>query len=61
LRPLACIAASKTKTTGKPGSGFAGDVTDAIVLFRQEKGTWKPWSDGRRPPALGWAAAHAAH
>ena len=39
------VARVKTKTTGKPGSGFADNVTDAIVLFHQENGTWKVWSE----------------
>lgn len=39
------VARVKTKTTGKPGSGFADNVTDTIVLFHQENGTWKVWSE----------------
>ena len=39
------VARVKTKTTGKPGSGFADNVTDAIVIFHQENGTWKAWSE----------------
>ena len=39
------VARVKTKTTGQPGSGFADNVTDAIVLFHQENGTWKIWSE----------------
>jgi len=39
------VARVKTKTTGKPGSGFTDNVVDAIVLFHQENGTWKLWSE----------------
>lgn len=39
------VARVKTKTTGQPGSGFADNITDAIVLFHQENGTWKIWSE----------------
>lgn len=39
------VARVKTKTTGAPGSGFANNITDAIVLFHQQGGTWKLWSE----------------
>ncbi len=39
------VARVKTKTTGKPGSGFTDNVTDAVVLFHQEGGAWKLWSE----------------
>jgi hypothetical protein len=35
----------KAKTTGKPGSGFTDNTVDAIVLFHQENGQWKLWSE----------------
>ena len=39
------VARIKAKTTGKPGSGFADNTVDAIVLFHQENGQWKLWSE----------------
>lgn len=39
------IARVKTKTTGQPDSGFTNNITDAIVMFHQEGGTWKIWSE----------------
>lgn len=39
------VARIKTKTTGKPGSGFTDNVVDAVVLFHQENGAWKLWSE----------------
>jgi len=39
------VARAKTKTTGKPGSGFTDNVVDAIVVFHQENGDWKLWSE----------------
>jgi hypothetical protein len=39
------VARVKTRTTGQPGSDFANNVTDAVVLFHQENGTWKLWSE----------------
>lgn len=39
------VARIKTKTTGKPGSGFINNVVDAVVLFHQEGGVWKLWSE----------------
>ena len=39
------VARAKTKTTGKPGSGFTDNVVDAIVVFHQENGEWKLWSE----------------
>lgn len=38
------VARVKQATAGKPGDGFANNVTDAIVLFHQENGVWKLWS-----------------
>jgi hypothetical protein len=38
------VARVKQATAGKPGDGFANNVTDAIVLFHQENGSWKLWS-----------------
>jgi len=39
------VARIKAKTTGKPGSGFTDNTVDAIVLFHQENGQWKLWSE----------------
>jgi hypothetical protein len=39
------VARVKTKTTGKPGSGFTDNTVDAIVIFHQENGVWKLWSE----------------
>ena len=39
------VARAKTKTTSKPGSGFTDNVVDAIVVFHQENGDWKLWSE----------------
>jgi hypothetical protein len=39
------VARVKTKLTGPPGSGFADNVVDSLVLFHQENGVWKLWSD----------------
>jgi hypothetical protein len=39
------VARIKAKTTGKPGSGFADNTVDAIVLFHQENGQWKLWTE----------------
>ena len=39
------VARIKAKTTGKPGSGFTDNTVDAIVLFHQENGEWKLWSE----------------
>ncbi len=39
------VARVKAKTTGKPGSGFTDNTVDAIVLFHQENGQWKLWSE----------------
>jgi hypothetical protein len=33
------------KTTGKPGSDFMTNTVDAVMLFHQENGTWKLWSE----------------
>lgn len=39
------VARVKMKTTGKPGSGFADNTVDAVMLFHQENGQWKMWSE----------------
>ena len=39
------VARVKTKTTGQPGSGFTDNTVDAIVIFHQENGVWKLWSE----------------
>lgn len=39
------VARVKTKLVGPAGSGFSDNVTDSVVLFHQEGGTWKVWSD----------------
>jgi hypothetical protein len=39
------IARVKIKTAGKPGSGFADNTVDAILLFHQENAEWKLWSE----------------
>lgn len=39
------VARAKIKTEGAPGTAFAANVIDAIVVFHQEDGTWKLWSD----------------
>ena len=39
------VARAKVKTTGKPGSGFTDNTVDAIMLFHQENGAWKLWSE----------------
>ena len=39
------VARVKTKTTGEPGTGFADNTVDAIMIFHQENGAWKLWSE----------------
>jgi hypothetical protein len=39
------VARVKTRTAGQPGSDFATNIVDAVVLFHQENGTWKLWSE----------------
>jgi hypothetical protein len=39
------VARVKLKLVGAPGSGFQNNVTDNLVLFHQEGGVWKLWSD----------------
>jgi hypothetical protein len=39
------VARVRMKTLGPPGSDFAGNVTDNIMLFHQEGGVWKLWGD----------------
>jgi len=38
------VARVKTKTTGKPNSGFVNNTMDTIAIFHQENGAWKLWS-----------------
>ena len=38
------VARVKEKTTGKPQSGFADNTVDSMVIFHQENGAWKLWS-----------------
>lgn len=39
------VARVKMKTTGKPDSGFVGNIVDSMVIFHMEGGAWKLWSD----------------
>src|SRR5262245_15442413 len=39
------VARAKIKVEGPPGSVFANNTSDRIVLFHQEGGVWKLWSD----------------
>lgn len=39
------VARVKTKLTAPPGSDFDDNVVESIVLFHQEGGLWKLWSD----------------
>ncbi len=39
------VARAKVQTTGKPGSGFADNTVDAIMVFHQEGGAWKLWDE----------------
>ena len=39
------VARVKTKLVGPPGSAFVNNVVDSLVLFHQENGVWKLWSD----------------
>ena len=39
------VARAKIKTEGESGTTFAANVIDTIVVFHQEDGTWKLWSD----------------
>lgn len=38
------VARVKAKTTGKAETGFDNNIVDAIVIFHQENGDWKLWS-----------------
>jgi hypothetical protein len=38
------VARVKTKTSGKPNSGFVNNTVDAIAIFHQQNGAWKLWS-----------------
>jgi hypothetical protein len=39
------VARVIAKTTAKPGTDFNNNVVDAIVIFHQENGQWKLWSE----------------
>ena len=39
------VARVKVRTAGEAGSGFANNIVDSIVVFHQEDGVWKFWSD----------------
>lgn len=39
------VARVKIKLVGSPGDAFQNNVTDNLVLFHQEGGVWKLWSD----------------
>jgi hypothetical protein len=39
------VARVKVKTTGKPGSDFTNNTVDSIMIFHQEGGAWKLWSE----------------
>lgn len=39
------VARAKIKTEGESEATFAANVIDAIVVFHQEDGNWKLWSD----------------
>lgn len=39
------VARVKTRFEGAAGSGFQDNVVDSILLFHQEGGVWKLWSD----------------
>lgn len=39
------VARVKTRLVGPAGSGFNDNLVDSIVLFHQEGGVWKLWSD----------------
>jgi len=39
------VARVKSKTTGSAETGFTNNVVDAILIFHQENGQWKLWSE----------------
>jgi hypothetical protein len=39
------VARVKMKTTAPPGTDFAANVTDNMMLFHQQGGVWKLWSE----------------
>jgi hypothetical protein len=39
------VARVKIKVEGPPGSVFVNNTTDNIILFHQEGGIWKLWTD----------------
>ena len=40
------VARVKMRVEGPPGSTFMNNTSDHIVVFHQEGGVWKLWSDG---------------
>ena len=39
------VARVKQKTTGKAQSHFADNTVDSIMIFHQQNGSWKLWSE----------------
>ena len=39
------VARVRQKTTGKTRSHFADNTVDSIMIFHQQNGTWKLWSE----------------
>ena len=39
------VARVKTKVVAKGGSNFVNNVVDSIMIFHQENGSWKLWSE----------------
>ena len=39
------VARVKAKTVGKTGSGFSDNTVDSIMIFHQQNGAWKLWSE----------------
>ena len=39
------VARVKAKTIGKAETGFTNNIVDAIMIFHQENGQWKLWSE----------------
>jgi hypothetical protein len=39
------VARVKIKVEGPPGTAFMNNTTDQIVVFHQEGGVWKLWTD----------------
>jgi hypothetical protein len=40
------VARVKLRVEGPPGSAFMNNTSDQIVIFHQEGGAWKLWTDG---------------